>query len=537
VALFLSLLLCCPGLRTAAARRRYQTAAEDFKRTVLGDKQGYMPGQLRKLRELIGLEMEHRHDWLSVVVVRSAPFSRGHKVVMAATVTLAVMCLPALCYELLLPKGRCATHHSKQACLGEIPLLSLSRGCVWLPPRQQCIPPELLPDDYLVTTIVAVVTSLISIPVNKCLTSCLASWLFAPVRSRPLSEILRIRRLQERASVSKGLGLRVRSQPSGHSSSSDEEGDGRERAVAKVAGEVDRPVPTTNLAVRSNIHDWQVARYERLLKREREVEIETLRSTQFAQANWKELSGYIRVMDVARDQLRTRMEQRALQDPDAIPRLMKQIAFLSDRGRKLEDFLRRLQRAWNLDQTGHPNPPSLWDKVTCTRHYLRLRQKIEEDLLLVDRLEATLHGVSRESRDRLLLEYQRLDFMSRAQRAVYLRYVLQDEAEYWYQRLLDRPSLATCAVGLVGTSLLALAMAAYLLRFASQQGRTTTVGWLISLVLAVLHEPVLNIPIAVLFFARCVPRAVQLGIETTLDVESNNPFQFQKFIATGPGSW
>jgi hypothetical protein len=504
---------------------------------ILGDKQGYMPGQPRKFKMLMSLEMAHRYDWLSVMVVRSGSFNRGHKVVMAAIVSLAVMSLPALLYEVLLPKGRCTTHQSKRACLGEIPFLPLSRGCVWLPPRQQCIPPELLQDDYLVMTVVAIITSLVSIPINQFLTSFLASWLFAPVRSRALSQILRMRRLQKKPSSS-SKSMRVGNQPSGNSSSSDEDDDRQGGGVAKVAGELDRSAPSMNFAMRANMHDWQVARYDRLLKLEREVDTQTLRSAQFAQANWKELSDYIRVMDVARDQIRSRMEQRGLQDPDAMPRLMKQITFLSDRGRKLADFLQRLQRAWNLDQQGHPKPPSTWDKMVCTRHYLRLRRKIDEDLRLLERLEATLQGVSQESRDRLLLEYQRLDFMSRAQRAVYLRYVLEDESEYWYQRLLDRPvSLATRAVGVVGAIVLALVMAAYLFRFASQQGKMTTIGWLASLVLAILLEPTLNIPIAVLYFGSFVPRAVQLGIEPTLDVESNAPFQFQKFIATGPGSW
>jgi hypothetical protein len=541
VAFLFSTLFCSPCFRAATVKQRYQTAVDASDQPLEGTKEVALPGQPRDLWTLLSLEMGYRCDWLSVVAVRSGPYSRGQRVLLVVIVSLVLFFLSAVCYDTLLPKGRCVEHLTKHSCLAETRLLPIMHGCEWLPPRRQCIAAVLPWDDYLTVVAVAIVVALVSIPLNHAIIRVLGPCLFAPLMSRALQEVLRAKGSHRRGHK----GRRIAEHQSSGSSSSedDDEEDDSPRAIKVATAKVTSAVADvavqgpSELAAQHHLDDWQVARFLRLLKLQRQVDLETSRIAQTAQASWRELHDYIRAMDVSRDQLRVRIEKRGLLDPDAMPRLMKQMASLTTASESLKAYLLDFQKKWNLDEDGRPRPPTCLERLRGERFYTRLRRRVLDEISLANRMERLAGGLTQESREKLLLECQRLDFMTPSQRAIYLRYMLDDNSDVQYQRLLDSPvSWPVRAAGMLLAVALVLGMVAYLIRFAGRHSMSTTCGWLASLVIALLYEPCFNMPISVLYFGDLVPRAIQAALEKGQDKECSAPFQFRRFIPIGPGA-
>jgi hypothetical protein len=531
-------------------------------------------------REILIREMEHRHDWLSVTAARSRAFRASQRGLLALASWMVLLVVAACLYDATFPAGRCTTHHTRHACLADKPLLASlgSRGCVWHPPRQQCTAPEVAARDTVAVTALALLTALLSVPVNQAVVLFLTTAALRPMVSTPLRKFLAVERKRARVAFGskgqRGWGAffrsgrevvdraTVASLPEGDDDDEEEEeededgrtrrkrakdgGKGRSQRKASSANvtATGEPIPRGSVVEANSgapppppLHP-QIEWHKRVVAFTALVESETLRITRTVEASWKELAAHLKQVEDARKEARHRLDRRdSSVDREGTARLVTVAASLGERAEKLRNALRAFEREWNLDMRGGPRPPTRFERLSCDRFYPRLRRRVREEMRLAGRLEAALERAGVEDRNRLLVECQRLDFMACAQRRVYLRYLLGGQSKWEYETMLERPlSPLAKAAGVVVTALMLFAAAVYLRGFSQRQAASTSWGWLASVFLAAAYEPALQLPVAMIHFARVVPPSVCAAIEEDLYQACSPPFDFQRYIPLGPGA-
>jgi hypothetical protein len=113
-------------------------------------------------------EMRHRHDWFSIVFTYSRSYSRPFRVTIILTTLMALTFNAALLYSLTNPTGNCDVHKTKAACLSETYSYDSSKTyCRWVPDRQQCLYVQADENNYFAMVLIAVVSSMLTLPVNQ----------------------------------------------------------------------------------------------------------------------------------------------------------------------------------------------------------------------------------------------------------------------------------------------------------------------------------------------------------------------------------
>lgn len=88
---------------------------------------------------------------------------------------------------------------------------------------------------------------------------------------------------------------------------------------------------------------------------------------------------------------------------------------------RLRVFSKEFDNRWELDQNGLFRPETKWAKLTGHTYMWRLERRLKEEIFMARRMEMMLSRMSEEEREIRLMEFQRIDFLSRAERKIYLR--------------------------------------------------------------------------------------------------------------------
>lgn len=213
-------------------------------------------------------------------------------------------------------------------------------------------------------------------------------------------------------------------------------------------------------------------------------------------------------------------------------KLEKQVVELRDKLKALRRFRLEFDAKWNFDKNGHPKTPTAWEKATGNRFFARLRTKVMADLKLAAAIERELLGLPPQYRELRLLEYQRMDFLTPTERRIYARNMIsfqdheQKEPISWGLKLL----------GWVLVLIINGAFGAYVAYFGLKQGGHTINSWLASFIASMLQDPLLNVPLAILFYNVYLPLHIKQKLKLAIDGASDAPFVFKAFIPPGPAS-
>jgi hypothetical protein len=92
------------------------------------------------------------------------------------------------------------------------------------------------------------------------------------------------------------------------------------------------------------------------------------------------------------------------------------------------------------------------------------------------------------------------------------------------------------ALGWLVIVLINLFFGFYVCLFGLRQGPATTNSWLASLITSTVQDPILNIPLAILWYNVFLPLHIRHKVKLALDSASSAPYRFATFIPTGPAS-
>jgi hypothetical protein len=96
---------------------------------------------------------------------------------------------------------------------------------------------------------------------------------------------------------------------------------------------------------------------------------------------------------------------------------------------RLRAFCREFYIRWNLDATGMITPDTPFNKLTGRTYRRQLERRVKEEVFMARRMEVMLSRMPEAEREVRLLEFQRIDFLSRAERRIYLRNQIEFKKE------------------------------------------------------------------------------------------------------------
>jgi hypothetical protein len=88
---------------------------------------------------------------------------------------------------------------------------------------------------------------------------------------------------------------------------------------------------------------------------------------------------------------------------------------------RLRAFCREFYRRWDLDETGMVRPDTFWRRLTGRTYRRQMERRLKEEMFMARRIEMMLSRMPEDEREIRLLELQRIDFLTRAERKIYLR--------------------------------------------------------------------------------------------------------------------
>jgi hypothetical protein len=426
------------------------------------------PERRRGLLGLIAEELRQRHGWASMIVQYSPLVPRPLRVAIVSTGVITIMFCNSLFYRLLWPdSGPCSSYTSKSTCLAApSPFDDALTNCVWDKYSKSCSFRE--PSNNLLNClIVSVASSLVSTPLNAILAAIFAKCLMPRTRRK---------------------GIHVIGPESTSASPPEDPEELSSESVHKILASVYQPRGLLPCQGR------QDARFRQSMRFRGRVE--------------KEMYSFRAILLDQREHLLEEVDRAASPGPEAKEKLMEVGGPASRSKGELIEILKAFDRRWGIDPSGRFKRSSWWQRLVGRGGEERLRQRVEDELLVARAMERELKKLPNIAATRKLVATFRLvDRMPSAERAIFVRALRSSAVGPPADKTV--PS-ALKAMGWVLVVLWNLAAGFYVILFGVRVGSATANAWLTAFAYHFIQDVLVCTPMAICFFYIYLPAHLRL---------------------------
>jgi len=280
--------------------------------------------------------------------------------------------------------------------------------------------------------------------------------------------------------------------------------------------------------------DSQLLKFKQAQQFRRFVEAEALKMLYKAQEQRRELVDHIDELRKAQENIQAKLRGKeqgtSNGNQEEIGRWRSQNDFIEQRLKELVTFQRKFEKLWFLDKNGLPRKVTWWEEIWGQDFYVKLRKRVQGEIEMARQVEKMLLAMPPEDRELRLLEYQRLDFMSPPERKMYIR----NQIDYTREMPPDPIRPWKKCLGWLVIILLNLFFGFFVLLFGIKHGAKTANSWLLSFVGGTIQDPLLNMPLLIMYWNVFTPWFIKGKITEDLQSANDEPFIFSTFIPTGP---
>ena len=124
-----------------------------------------------------------------------------------------------------------------------------------------------------------------------------------------------------------------------------------------------------------------------------------------------------------------------------------------------------------------------------------------------------------------------MDYLSNTERRIYLR----NQVELETPEEPDPVSRLVKMTGWLLVVLINLFFAFYILLFGIQKGAKTTNAWFLSFVVGIIQDPMVNVPVLIIFYNVYLPLLIRNRIKARIDgASTTDPYTFSTLLPSGP---